>query len=210
MSRWDQVPLLAVLALVLMYMAAKNGEAPSFAFFDSVKSAQYMSPENLWHEAIVIGGFTWGLLWMMSASLYFFARGESGGVLSILEPIRGMLPTGIMAVFLGLLASLTMGRAWVYVGLALLLACTLTGLIISLKRLPHITPLNDTATPPEGLSGKWLGIFYYNANDPRVLVPRRGGGVTLNLAHRNSWGILVFGMALPLGLAVLASFGGLF
>jgi len=210
LSQWDQLPLLAVLALVFMYMVAK-GEAPSLMFFGGAKPDKYMSPENLWREAIIIGGFTWGLLCMMGASLFLFAKSESGGILSVLEPIRGMLPTGVMAMFFGLLASLSQGRAWVYVGLGLLIACTLAGLMFSLKRLPQLTPLDETglARQAEGLSGKWIGIFYYHSGDPRILVPRRGGGITLNLAHGRGWCVLVFGMLLPLGLAVLASFGGL-
>jgi uncharacterized membrane protein len=205
-SQWDRLPLAAVLAFVLTYMAAV-GEAPSLAFFVGAAPAKYMSPENLWREALVIGGLVWGLLWIMGASLFFFARGESGGVLSMLEPIRGTLPTGIVALFLCLLVSLSKGAAWVYVGLGLLMTCTLTGLVISLKRLPHLTPL-DGASKDGG--GRAFGLFYFCKEDPRILAPKRGGGVTLNLAHRGGRGILVFGMALPLALAILASFGGLF
>ena len=36
-----------------------------------------------------------------------------------------------------------------------------------------------------------LGIFYFNRQDPRLLVPkRRGFGWTLNLAHVTAWAII--------------------
>jgi uncharacterized membrane protein len=215
-SQWDRLPLAAVLAFVLAHMAAV-GEAPSLAYFAGAAPAKYMSPENLWREVLVIGGLVWGLLWIMGASLFFFARGESGGVLSMLEPIRGTLPTGIVVLFLCLLVSLSKGGAWVYAGLGLLMACALTGLVISLKRLPHLTPLDGAGNEIGGRSAcgaasaaRAFGLFYFCKEDPRILAPKRGGGITLNLAHRGGRGILVFGMALPLALAILASFGGLF
>jgi len=202
--------MLAVIALVFIYMVTK-GEAPPIVIVGGMGGYGYMSPENLWREAIVIGGFTWLLLWIMSASVFFFARDEAGGVLSILEPIRGMVPTGIMAVFFGLLASLTKGRAWSYAGLGLLILCTLVGLIISLRRLPLLSPLKDSDA--EFLSPeRWrLGFFYVCAEDQRILVPRRsGGGIMLNLAHGRAWGILILGFVLPVVIAVIVSFSGLF
>ena len=210
LSPWDQLPLVAVIALVFIYMVTV-GKAPPVMLFDGVVPGKYMSPENLWREAMIIGGFTWGLLWIMSASLLFFARDEANGVLSMLEPVRGIIPTGIMAVFFGLMASLTKGRAWIYVGLGVLIVCTISSLLISLKKLPRLSPLDDADA--EFLSPeRWrLGFFYACKNDPRILVPRRsGGGITLNLAHRRAWGVLITGMALPVWLAAFASFGGLF
>jgi len=210
LSQWDQLPMLAVIALVFMYMVA-SGEAPSIAIVGSARSFGYMSPENLWHEAIVIGGFTWVLLWIMSASFFFFARDEAGGILSILEPIRGMIPTGIMAVFFGLLASLTKGRIWIYVGLGMMMLFTLAGLIIALRKLPMLSPLKD---PDAGFLSpeRWrLGFFYVYAKDPRMLVPKRsGGGITLNLAHGRAWAIFIMGFVLPVVIAIILSFSGLF
>jgi hypothetical protein len=210
LSPWDQMPLVAVLGLVFMYMVAR-GESPPLAFFDGPVRQNYMSPENLWHEAIVIAGFTWGLLWIMCASLFFFARGESGGLISMLEPVRGMMPTGILALFFGLMASLTMGRHWIYIGLGLLMACTLSGPIILLKKMPQLPELNKPNVN-DLPSGRWvLGFLFINKNDARILVPRRrGGGITLNLAHGRAWAVIIFGVALPIGLAIFASFGGLF
>lgn len=206
LSQWDRLPPTAVLAFALMYMVAR-GEAPPLAFFGGTMPAGYMTAENLWREAVIIGGSAWGLLWIVGASLFLFAKSESGGILSILEPIRGTLPTGIVAMFLCLLVSLSHGGAWVYIGLGLLMACALAGMAVSLKRLPHLTPLDG---PPDGVGGdaggRAFGIFYYCKADPRILAPKRGGGITLNLAHGRGLCILAFGVALPLGLAALASF----
>jgi len=202
--------MLAVIALVFIYMVTR-GEAPPIVIVSGTGGYGYMSPENLWREAVVIGGLTWVLLWIMSASLFFFARDEAGSVLSILEPIRGMIPTGIMAVFFGLLASLTKGRAWIYVGLGMLMLCTIAGLIISLRKLPNLSLLKDSDS--EFLSpDRWrLGFFYVCAKDPRILVPKRsGGGIMLNLAHGRAWGILILGFVIPVVIAIIVSFSGSF
>ena len=46
-----------------------------------------------------------------------------------------------------------------------------------------------------------LGIFYFNRQDPRLLVPkRRGFGWTLNFAHVTAWaiiGIIVLLLVVP-------------
>jgi|SRR6516164_8641328 uncharacterized membrane protein len=50
----------------------------------------------------------------------------------------------------------------------------------------------------------WTGVFYYNPDDPALLVPKRFGiGYTINFGHRWAWLILVFIVlivALPLVL----------
>jgi hypothetical protein len=209
-SPWDQLPLVAVIGLVFIYMATK-GQAPPVVVLGGVGGSSYMSPDNLWNEAIVIGGFTWGLLFIMSGGLLFFARDEASGILSMLEPVRGMVPTGIMTLFFGLLASLTRGHIWVNIGLGLFVVFTIAGLIIALKKLPQLTPLNDSNTELLASARWYSGYFCVCKEDPRVLVPRRSGsGIALNLAHGRAWGVLLAGMALPLTLAIVASFGGLF
>jgi hypothetical protein len=202
--------LVAVIGLVFIYMATK-GQVPPMVVFEGVGGDRYMSPENLWNEAIVIGGFTWGLLFIMSGAVSFFARGEADGILSMLEPIRGMIPTGTMALFFGLLASLTRGHIWVNIGLGLFAVFTIAGLVISLKKLPQLTSLNDSSTESLASARWYSGYFCVCKEDPRVLVPRRSGsGIALNLAHGRAWGVLLVGILLPIALAIVASFGGLF
>ena len=47
----------------------------------------------------------------------------------------------------------------------------------------------------------WLGVFYFNRDDPAVLVEKRFGiGYTLNLARPMSWTIL---LVVPLLLALV-------
>ena len=215
LSPWDQMPVMAVLALIFIYMVTL-GELPSLAFFKGVDTARYLSPVNLWREAMVIGCVTWGLLWFMSVSLFVFAGREAAGIMLMLEPIRGMIPAGAMAVFFGLLASLTKGRHWVYIGMGLLLACVLIGFVAAIRRLPQVNSVDGTgieSSPNE----RWImGIFYISKDNHRIIVPRRKGrtgrsaqGVALNLAHGRAWGLLVTGFLLPLGLALYATFGGL-
>ncbi|MCL1894285.1 MAG: hypothetical protein FWG02_08650 [Holophagaceae bacterium] len=208
-SPWDQFPFLAITALVFIYVATK-GEAPTLSIVGSTQDVNYLSPDNLWSEAIVIGGFAWGFLWVFCASLSFFAREEARGVLSILEPFRGLLPTGIISVFFGLLTSITKGKIWIFVGFGLLLFFTLFAMFIALKKVPYLSPLDAGKSHVES-GGKWYtGFFNVNDGDPRILVPRRnGGGLALNLFHRRAWGILITGILL-IGSAVFVSFGGMF
>jgi uncharacterized membrane protein len=52
----------------------------------------------------------------------------------------------------------------------------------------------------DGRSWK-LGVFYYNSEDPRVLVPKRLGiGRTLNMARPISWVFLM----VPVVVAIVA------
>jgi len=199
---------LAVIALVFIYMATV-GEAPPLPL--TVPSgAKYMAPLNLWREAMIIGGFTWGLLWWMCASLVVFARDEALGAISLLEPIRGMVPTGEMAIFFGLLASIDRGRAWAVAGLGLFVVSVVAAMVVAIKKLPYLSPLGNSSVN-SAAGDKWFGIFCLCRGDTRILAPKRsGGGIAINLAHKRAWGLVVVGMVLPLVLAVIVSFGGLF
>lgn len=58
--------------------------------------------------------------------------------------------------------------------------------------------------PADRPSG-WRGPFYVNADDPRVLVPKRSAiGSTVNFAHRRAWLALTLAAGLPLTGAILA------
>jgi len=204
-SPWDQLPLLAVIAMAFIYMATV-GEAPPLPFKALPAGGRYMAPLNLWREAIVIGGFTWGLLWWMCASLAVFAKDEAIGAISLLEPIRGLTPTGEMAIFFGLLASIDRGRAWVVIGLGLFIASIVAAMVVAIRKLPHLSPMGHSSAA----GGKWFGIFCLCKGDPRILTPKRiGGGIAINLAHKRAWGLVVVGLALPLALAAIVSFGGM-
>ncbi|MDR2561034.1 MAG: DUF5808 domain-containing protein [Holophagales bacterium] len=206
-SPWDQLPFLAVIALVFMYMATV-GEAPPLPFKAQPAGGRYMAPLNLWREAIVIGGFTWGLLWWMCASLAVFAKEEAIGAISLLEPIRGLTPTGEMAIFFGLLASIDRGRAWVVVGLGLFIASIVAAMVIAIRKLPYLSSMGHSSAD-SAAGGKWFGIFCYCREDSRILTPKKiGGGIAINLAHKRAWGLVVVGLALPLALAVIVSFCG--
>jgi uncharacterized membrane protein len=48
------------------------------------------------------------------------------------------------------------------------------------------------------------GLFYFDPDDRRLLVPERwGGGFTLNIAHRFSGAVLVLMFGLPLGSMIV-------
>jgi hypothetical protein len=68
--------------------------------------------------------------------------------------------------------------------------------------LPLLAPIGPR--PPDE---KWGGLFYSNADDPSLLVPkRRGIGYTLNFGNPWSWALLFLILVLallPVGLAVV-------
>ncbi len=50
-----------------------------------------------------------------------------------------------------------------------------------------------------------LGMFYFNPDDPALLVEKRMGiGYTINFAHASGWMIMALTLLVPLGLAVWA------
>ena len=52
---------------------------------------------------------------------------------------------------------------------------------------------------------KW-GIIYYNPNDSAIWVEKRNGlGWTLNFAHKVSWLIIFFFLAIPLAIFLFPS-----
>jgi uncharacterized membrane protein len=54
-------------------------------------------------------------------------------------------------------------------------------------------------------TGHWVaGIFYVNAENPRLLVPKRLGGWTFNFAHPIAW-ILMAAIFALIGLIVAAA-----
>ena len=61
--------------------------------------------------------------------------------------------------------------------------------------------------PGDGMpDSKWIwGIFYFNRDDPSLMVERRIGlGITFNFAHPASWLILGAIIAIPIGLTTLS------
>ena len=58
---------------------------------------------------------------------------------------------------------------------------------------------------PEG----YHGVFYSNARDTRLWVPRVSGiGWTINFAHRLAWPVLIALLGVPLAVALLIAFAG--
>ena len=83
--------------------------------------------------------------------------------------------------------------AWMIGGF---LALTILGLVLMARQLKRTLRDDDRSE-----HYRW-GLFYVNAEDPALWVPKRLGlGWTLNFAHRRSWLILAL-LLLPVGLVL--------
>ena len=48
-------------------------------------------------------------------------------------------------------------------------------------------------------------VLYRNPRDPRVFVPRKGGGVALNFGHPIAWAILICTTIIPLAIVAVVT-----
>ena len=90
------------------------------------------------------------------------------------------------------------------------------GIILVIKRYGQGGALRETGSVEERLTGSladnshWLmGLFYYNAEDPSMMIENRFGfGYSFNYGNRKAQLIVVTFLALLVGLSVLALVGG--
>ena len=118
----------------------------------------------------------------------------------------------VVQLFLGALLSLVaLGTAGILPGWVLLagalaaplvLLCFLVGFVARLARERRDWPPHGDGLP----DAAWkLGLVYFNAADPALLVPRRFGvGWTLNFARPAAWALLALLLGVPLSLALSA------
>lgn len=198
---WDLLPLLGLLAFYWIFTGLGSHlpvRVPTH--WGAAGIDRWQSPERFFLEALALTACTWLVLWIVSAALHLCAREEAAPVLRVLEPIRGLIPTGLFGLYACLLLNAAQGQSWLGLGTGCVVACTLGGVLLALRRLPRAV-LDD-----RGEAGRsWhLGVFYARREDPRILVPRRWGrGWTLNFAHGRAWGILAVGLLLPLAVALM-------
>ncbi len=116
------------------------------------------------------------------------------GVRRLLGPIRWVLALmATPAAFAPL-----WGPTPVLVGAAALVVVV----VVQIARAPRITPASD-----DGWRG---GLFYVNAADPRLLVPKRSGyGWTFNFARPLAWVLLAVLILGPLLVVLLVGLGRL-
>jgi uncharacterized membrane protein len=108
---------------------------------------------------------------------------------------RGGVPPGMVLVFVGTVG-LFASVAWLLVKALRLRA--------KMREIAGPGTMESVA-PTEG----WLGgMIYCNRSDPAVWVEKRiGVGWTLNFAHPVSWLFIMFAIAVPIGIALVALLG---
>ena len=127
----------------------------------------------------------WALLFLIGAAIRLdeAPRGQLGA--KALLPLRGLLPAAFMLMAGGFspMAAFYGGKAIAW-GAGLLVLCLIAGLV-PVIRLARLAPPIEGARPSDYHLG---GLIYWNAADPRLLVPKRLGiGATFNFARPSAW-----------------------
>jgi uncharacterized membrane protein len=146
-----------------------------------------------------IPGIAWLLLlltgWMLSAS----QKNPVKASVAAAHPLRGCLGLGTTLLATGGLLTPLYGIACLHAGAALIAMCLILGLIFMVRETKDLlVGLSDAK------NYRW-GVFYVNAQDPKLWVEKRlGVGWTLNYAHPAAWWMTLL-LLLPVlvGLGVL-------
>ena len=142
-----------------------NGWAPKAALSPLI----YAIPCGFWVMLFLIG--------TLAAALTPDPARARGARLS---GMRGLLPFGASVLMGGCIAIPVYGPPALWCGLAVFLSCLLGGLVL--------TTLAQRTTDPNTAQHYRLGLFYVNAEDPRLLVEKRSGyGWTFNYAYPSAW-----------------------
>lgn len=95
----------------------------------------------------------------------------------------------------------TLSLPWLLGGVLVITAA----LLIPMLRAA-MNPSNTSTPKPPANVWRW-GIFYYNPDDPALMVQKRFGiGYTLNFANSKSWLLLLAALLLPLAATLLTKF----
>ena len=114
-----------------------------------------------------------------------------------MKPLRGLVPLGLATVLGSCLLVPSRGQGVVFWALGIMFSLLAAGIVLLVLEQRKLMEQR-----PDVACYRW-GVFYVNAADRRLFVPKRFGfGYTLNFGRRASWVILFMGF-LP-ALAVLA------
>jgi hypothetical protein len=145
--------------------------------------------------------FIWGFTWAVSLLTARLQEDPAKAQAAAMAPMRGLLGLGLAIVMGAMLLTPSRGPSALFVGLGGLFASLALGIVLMIrefKKLPRKTT---------GLEHYKWGLFYVNAEDPRLLVEKPIGiGWTLNFAKPLSWAILAL-VLLPLVLLAMGKLG---
>lgn len=200
LSRWDLLPCLAALALAaaLPYLLAGLPD-PLPTHFDARGRANGWTPHAAFPWiAFGLPAFAWVLLLLTSRAFVGTEQDPDGLKSSAMAPLRGLLATGLLGLMGSVLLIPRFGFKVLWGMLALFLLLLVLGVALMVRELKRSVPLDEQAE-----LYRW-GVFYVNAEDPAIWVPKRLGlGWTLNFAHGLSWFILLLLLLPPIVLVGL-------
>ena len=193
LSRWDLWPLLSALAIAAALPSLMRGlPDPMPTHFDGQGHPNGWTPQAA-YPWICFGlpVFVWLLLLVTGRAFIGTEQDPDGRKSAAMAPLRGLIATGILLLggAVPLIPRFGLGVMGWAVGL--LLGLVLLGIVLMARQL-------KAEWPSDGHPDlyRW-GLFYANADDPRIWVPKRLGlGWTLNFAHGMSWFVLTL-LTLP-------------
>lgn len=161
----------------------------------------WMDKRLLFMPPLLLAGLAWLLVFLLGLALRSGddRQRASARALGIL---RGWLACGLalLAGYVGPMGAVQGGRA-VIIGLGLLLACVIAGIVPVLRRIRQTPPIPGASESDY----RWGGLIYWNARDPRLLVPKRYGvGWTFNYGRPAAWTLTALLLLLPLAALLLA------
>ncbi len=197
-SPWDLAPLAGALVLALVLPGLLRGlPDPIPTHFDARGIANgWTSQAGYPWLAFGLPAAIWVVLLLTGRAFVGSDQDPDGRKSATLAPLRGLVTLGLLWMMAGGLFIPRHGQgviAWMIGGF---LTLTLLGIVLMARQMKQ-TVLDDG----RGEFYRW-GVFYVNAQDPALWVPKRFGlGWTLNFAHGLSWVILVL-LLLPIAIII--------
>lgn len=193
LSRWDLLPLVATLALFLALPALLRGlPDPLPTHFDGRGHPNgWTSHATFPWICFGLPAFIWLMLLLTSRVTVGTSQDPDGRKAAAMGPLRGLMVTGILALMgsVPLIPRFGMGLMGWMVGL--LIALLILGIVLMIRNLKA----QGSMVLSEHY--RW-GLFYVNAEDTRIWVPKQlGVGWTLNFGRGLSWFILVLLLLFP-------------
>ena len=202
-SAWDLLPALALTAVwfwLKHWMPQLPERIPSHWNGAGVVNG-WMDKRAFLAFAAWPGLGLWASLFLIGAAMRISGSGPRTqlGARAVL-PLRGLLPFGFILMAGGFAPMAAFrGGAPIAIGVGLILACLLAGLV-PVIRLARLAPPIAGATQDDYRFG---GLIYWNAGDDRLLVPKRLGiGWTLNFGRPAAW-LLMALMLSPVAIALV-------
>lgn len=183
-SKWDLLAL-AGNALLLGYYLVVSPGLPEIvpAHYNAMGMVDGWAPKS--QLPLMLFGlplFTWvlllGLGWMLSKGQADPAKARTMAV----QPLRGFVGMGVCGVSAGALLAIGFGVKAIHGGMGFFILCVVIGFLITTQQTRQVL-----SNKPDAPLYRW-GMFYVNAEDPRLWVPKRlGSGKTLNYGRPAAW-----------------------